>query len=264
MPVIQALWIGGKLSKLEQLCIASFLNNGHPFHLYTYENVKGVPKGAQLKDANEIIQESKIFTTHGGSYAHFADWFRWELLFQKGNFWVDMDIICLKPFLFNEDLVFAYEGESRKLVGASVLGIPAGHKVSRYMADKCESPHKLSHMIRRSGVLKGTVRKAFRMLVKKKRSDISWGEGGGPAGFTDVVKQFDMSHLAKPPNCFYPVRPGDFMSIFDDTSSGYLEILLENSYAIHLWNERLRRFGYDKNANFSKHSLLEKLKKIHL
>ena len=262
MPVIQALWIGGKLSKLEQLCIASFLNNGHPFHLYTYENVKGVPKGAQLKDANEIIQESKIFTTHGGSYAHFADWFRWELLFQKGNFWVDMDVVCLRPFLFDEDFVFGYQNKS--LINIGVLKFPAEHKVSRYMADKCENPHKLSHLIRRSGILKGTVKKAFRMLMKKKRSNINWGEAGGPTGFTDVVKQFDMSNLAKPSNCFYPVYPENFMSIFDDTSSGYLEILLKNSYAIHLWNEQLRQRGYDKNANFSKHSLLEKLKKIHL
>ena len=62
-----------------------------------------------LMDANQIIPEKDIFTAHGGSYAIFSDWFRWSLLYEKGNFWVDMDVICLKPFVFNEDLVYGFE-----------------------------------------------------------------------------------------------------------------------------------------------------------
>ena len=261
MPIIQALWIGDKLTKLEQLCIASFLHHAHPFHLYTYGNVRGVPKSTQLKDANKIIPESKIFAYYGGSYAGFADWFRWELLFQKGNFWVDMDIICLRPFLFDEDIVF---GRQNGLIAAGVLRFPAGHKISRYMSDKCENPHKFSHMIQSHGIIMGTIKKTICKLLNKQRSYISWGEAGGPAGFSKVLKLFNMSYLTMPSHCFYPVPSEDFMSIFDEASSDYYETMWRNSYAIHLWNERLRRRGYDKNANFSKHSLLEKLKEMYL
>jgi hypothetical protein len=92
-PVIQSLWVGDKLSLLEQLSIASFVRNGHEFHLYTYNNISDVPDGTQLKDANEIILEKNVFTYCNGSYAGFADWFRWALLYKKGNYWVDTDVI---------------------------------------------------------------------------------------------------------------------------------------------------------------------------
>ena len=37
--IIQSLWIGGSLSNLEILSIKSFLQNGHTYHLYTYEGL---------------------------------------------------------------------------------------------------------------------------------------------------------------------------------------------------------------------------------
>ncbi|HET7290318.1 MAG TPA: hypothetical protein VFJ67_07775, partial [Thermodesulfobacteriota bacterium] len=55
LPVIQSMWIGSELSVMEQLSIISFLSNGHSYHLYTYNEVKNVPEGVTLKDANGII-----------------------------------------------------------------------------------------------------------------------------------------------------------------------------------------------------------------
>jgi len=37
--IIQALWIGGELSLMEQLTINSFIKHGHTFHLYCYEEI---------------------------------------------------------------------------------------------------------------------------------------------------------------------------------------------------------------------------------
>ena len=45
LPIIQSFWVGEPLSKLEQLCIQSFLDNGHEFHLYVYDDVQGIPEG---------------------------------------------------------------------------------------------------------------------------------------------------------------------------------------------------------------------------
>ncbi|MBW4444611.1 MAG: hypothetical protein KME10_26090 [Plectolyngbya sp. WJT66-NPBG17] len=82
--VIQGLWIGGELSTMEQLSIQSFLQNGHEYHLYTYQPVKNVPKGTIVKDGREILPENRIFTYQSGfgkgSYAGFADLFRFHLL----------------------------------------------------------------------------------------------------------------------------------------------------------------------------------------
>ena len=48
-PVIQSLWVGEKLSVMEILSISSFLQKGHPFHLYVYDDVKGVPDGVNIE-----------------------------------------------------------------------------------------------------------------------------------------------------------------------------------------------------------------------
>ena len=50
--IVQGLWIGTPLSKMEILSIKSFLQNGHPYHLYVYHRVDNVPEGVVLKDAN--------------------------------------------------------------------------------------------------------------------------------------------------------------------------------------------------------------------
>ena len=44
---VAALWIGGPLSFLEQLCLISFVHAGQHITLYTYEPVPNVPPGVE-------------------------------------------------------------------------------------------------------------------------------------------------------------------------------------------------------------------------
>ena len=46
--IIQSLWIGDRLSVMERLCIQSFLDQGHQFHLYLYAPCDRVPAGATI------------------------------------------------------------------------------------------------------------------------------------------------------------------------------------------------------------------------
>jgi len=256
--VIQSLWIGNKLSKLEQLSIASFLYHGHQFHLYTYNNISGIPDGTQLKDANEIILERDVFTYHNGSYAIFADWFRWALLFKKGNFWVDTDVICLKPFNFDTNIIFGLENVN--CVGSAVLGFPPKHDLCRFLENKCLNPNRFLPY----DSIKNKYKKFKRKLLGGGRSDIDWGEAGGPVGFTQALQYFNLLHLAKPFTCFYPIPYTDWHCVFDDTLAHETE-LFSNSYAIHLWNEMIRiKRDFDKNASFPELSLFEQLKNKYL
>ena len=108
--IIQSFWHGHSLSQIEILCIRSFLLNFHEFHLYTYNNdLKNVPPGCVIKDANEIIPESLIFLDSRKSICSFSDYFRVKMLFEKGGWWVDMDIICLKTFDIKEKYSFSTE-----------------------------------------------------------------------------------------------------------------------------------------------------------
>jgi len=68
--IIQGLWIGPELSVMEQLSVVSFLQNGHEYQLYVYEEPKNIPAGTVIKDANEILPSSSIFQyQHSPSYA---------------------------------------------------------------------------------------------------------------------------------------------------------------------------------------------------
>jgi glycosyltransferase involved in cell wall biosynthesis len=110
------MWIGKHLSKLELLTMHSFLGNGHEFHLWAYDDIETrLPDGVVLQDANEIIPRESIFTKRGwdsesgvgrGSFGAFSDLFRYKLLYEKGGYWADMDITCLKPLDFSAEYLF--------------------------------------------------------------------------------------------------------------------------------------------------------------
>ena len=105
MKEVQSLWVGPKLSILEVLCIKSFQKVGHTFILYTYEKVKNVPKGTIIKDANTIIKKKNLFDFKS-SLLPFSDIFRYTMLYKNGGYWVDLDMIALKPLDFKDLMCF--------------------------------------------------------------------------------------------------------------------------------------------------------------
>ena len=114
-PLIQSLWIGDRLSTMERLCITSFLEHGHPFHLYVYDEVANVPRGVILEDATEIMPRDKIFRyKEHDSVSGFSNLFRYKLLLERGSYWVDSDEICLAPFPSEPEYVFASEAVQRE------------------------------------------------------------------------------------------------------------------------------------------------------
>ena len=135
LPIIQSLWIGDDLTNLEKLCVQSFIDHGHEFHLYTYADIGGVPDGAVVKDGNEVLPASKIFRCCDGRLGPFSDWFRYELLATRGGFWVDMDYVCLRPFDFPADIVFAPDDDTGYFAG--VVKFPARHECMTELAAAC-------------------------------------------------------------------------------------------------------------------------------
>jgi len=254
LPIIQSLWIGKELSNIEQLCIASFLKNGHEFHLYTYGEVKSIPEGTIIKDAKKIILEKDIFKNNAGSLAIFADWFRWELLYQKGGFWVDMDVVCLQPFTFEGDIIFGLENSSKSAIG--VLKFPAKHKLTNFLRNMCDKPNTLLPY----DSTKQKLIKLKRRFLGNHRGNVTWGEAGGPIGFSKALKHLAIKNKAQPYIYFYPVHHSCWEAIFDETFKHDVA-LFNNSYAIHLWNEMMRRDNtFDKDACFPEESLFEQLK----
>jgi hypothetical protein len=236
---IQTLWIGNKLSSMERLSLASFVHHGHDVHLYTYGDVEDVPDGVEIKDGNDILPESMIFEyKNHKSVSGFSNYFRYKLITEKGGWWVDTDVVCLKPFDFTDPFVLCSEevlplNQGNTHVGSCLIKGPANNILSKTAYDICMS---------------------------KKPEDLVWGEIG-PRLVKEMVERFNMHTFVKPPQAFCPI-PGCLWQLFVDPRA---EIEFgKETYAVHLWNEMWRRAQVDKDRSFHKDSYYEQLKSKYL
>lgn len=232
--IMQGLWIGAELSVLEQLSIASFLHHGHEYHLYVYDEIKHIPAGTVIKDASEILPASRIFQyKHFATYAGFANFFRYKLLLERGGWWVDSDTICLRPFVFPEEHVFATEKvDQLEHVNSGIIKAPRGSPVMAYAWEVCQS---------------------------KQPEKLVWGETG-PRLMSEAVKRFALEQYQKPYHYFCPLSYYEWQRVLDPEPV----VLDQQPYAIHLWNERWRATGQDKNAPYPATCLYEQLKRKYL
>ncbi len=233
--VIQGLWIGPELSVMEQLSIASFLLNGHEYDLYVYDEVQNIPAGTVVKDANEILPSSRIFQyQRQRSYAGFANFFRYKLLLERGGWWADMDTICLRPFDFPEQHVFATEiCRGLEVMTSGIIKAPVGSEAMAYAWEVCRH---------------------------KNPQQLVWGETG-PALVAETVRKYSLEQYAKSYDVFCPLRYEDWRAVLEPEAE---TALTTNSYAIHLWNDAWRDAGQDKNDHYPGNCLYEQLKRRYL
>jgi len=215
--IVQGLWVGNTLSLMEITCIKSFINNGHVFHLYTYDYIDNVPSGCIIKDANEILPKTEIFyhtnnSAEKGSLGAFSDVFRFKLIYDKGGYWVDMDMICLRKFDFTTPYVFS--SEHPNIVNSGIIKAPIRSEFAKFCNDTCKT---------------------------KDRSKLKWGEIG-PALVKTAIDKHKLHKYIHSPDTFCPVHFTNMQHITTDNTP-----INKTSYAIHLWNELWRRNNHNKN-----------------
>jgi Glycosyltransferase sugar-binding region containing DXD motif/Alpha 1,4-glycosyltransferase conserved region len=234
--LIQSLWIGRKLSAMERLSIASFLANGHEYHLYVYDEIENAPQGTVLKAADQIVPESMIFQyKNHPSHAGFSNFFRYKLLLSKGGWWADTDVVCLKPFAFEDPYVFASERVGGQQVPTTaVLKTPPGSEIMEFNWGVCRScPDP---------------------------SDVVWGEHG-PKLMLKAIAKFKLQPFIKDAHVFCPLAYDESEKLFSSEDARSVD---EHTHGIHLWNEMWRRSGRDKDASYAPDCLYERLKATFL
>ncbi|MBY6139351.1 class I SAM-dependent methyltransferase [Leisingera daeponensis] len=134
LPAIASLWVGAELSWLEQLCLQSFLDNGHEVTLFTYDDVKGVPEGVQMADANDILPADSIIRhAKTGSPAYHADVFRLHMLRQTDYVWADTDAYCCQPWDIKGKHFHGWISDKKPMVNNGVLRLPKTSKTLKAM-----------------------------------------------------------------------------------------------------------------------------------
>lgn len=239
--IIQSLWIGPRLSPMEKLSITSFLRNGHPFHLYVYQETEGIPEGTVVRDGNEILPFSRIFKYSGyNSYAGFANFFRYRLLSQVGGWWVDADTVCLKPFAFADPFVFSSE---------MVPSAPGVNDIPTVNNGAIKAP-------RNSEIMQS----AWDVCDQVKVEEMTWGQYG-PALMGRLVRELSLDEYVRPPEVFCPLHCPEWdLQLWP----GIRWTFGAETFAVHLWNEMWRRAGADKFQKWDPSCLYEQLQRRYL
>lgn len=234
--IIQSLWIGPSLTKMEILSIQSFLVHGHEYHLYIYDKIANIPASIMkhskfhLKDGEDILPKTQIFRYSmgpgQGSVSAFSNIFRYKLLRDKGNYWVDTDMICLNPFNFEEDYVFSSEMvKYKKTINAGVIKVPKGDPFAQ---------------------------QAFEYAQKQDKKTLQWGEIG-PTLVSRLVHKLGYEKYVQEPYIFCPIAFKKLKKIIAPLvikEKEQMNRALSASYGIHLWNEGWRRNQIDKNGKY--------------
>jgi len=231
---MQSLWVGGRLSTMEQLAIRSFLHYGHEYHLYCYQPVENVPPGAVVFDAASILPATAIFEyAEFKSVAGFSNFFRYKLLAAKGGWWVDTDVVCLRPFDFPTPYVFASEYfRGEPFPSSGIFKCPPNSAAMQDAWEVCRAKHTPS---------------------------LRWGETG-PRLVAEVIARHSLEGFLQPPSVFNPVASPDWRRVLEPARSvGEFP----GAYSLHLWNEMWRRIACDKDSAFDPTCIYEQLKRLH-
>lgn len=233
--IIQSFWHGSELSTMELLCIESFINHGHAFHLYCYDEIKKIPEKCVLFDANKIVSQDKIFYDSKGGISGFANYFRIHLLFEKGGWWVDLDIVCLKTFDFSSEFCFSSENHPGQHIRYTNCCIKSPSK-SEFLHDYIE---------------------IFDEIIKKYEI-IPW-LSTGPVLINELLRQYDSKNYIYAPDVFCPVNYFEIEKLICKGGT-----LPSKSYAVHLYNKMWQVNKLDKNKKYDQASIYEILKARYL
>ncbi len=232
--VVHLFWAYGGLSALERMACRSFASQGYQTVLWTYGDMPVSVANVELRDAREVLPESRIFKYANGSYAGFSNLFRYAVLSRFGGLYADTDVICLSSISALGTTPFLVSERRRNAPGVSINGNlifnPAPQR-----GDIVDLAYAISD----------------RFPVDKLR----WGDCG-PRLLSTLVSTY--------PSLAFEVRAPDFVNPipFLECPRRLLEPgvrLPESTRFLHCYNEMWRRSDTNKDAPFPKGSLMATL-----
>lgn len=237
MATVASLWVGGPLTKVQEVSLASFVYYKHTIYLYVYDMNLSVPPGVIKLDANEIMPESDIFY-HWGQLAGFSDLFRYKMIMDTGMMWVDADTLCLGEYFF-EDKEIVFINENNYTIAGGILKLPSDSGYAKHLYESAQG------------------------IVENLNNDSHW-TAIGPKLLDDFVKDRSLEHYAIPSsktNVFQDAREASLCWV-----PRYRSLMLKKmngAVCATFFNGGLTMINFDKN-NIPDRSLIGVLYKRFL
>jgi len=230
---VSSLWIGGDLPKISLLCIQSFIKNGYVFNLYTYDKINNIPKNVNIKNGEDILPKSEIFTYKNGSVSAFSNLFRFTMIYKTGEIWVDTDIFCRQKFDFTKsNIVIVSEPDQNYQIQkptSNLIQFPKNDPIMKRAIEICES---------------------YKEQIQT--GEFKWGLG--PLTIKKIVEEFKLEKYIKPwqfsNNCnnhhYQILYSNKIVKKYEKFPTFSPNNAPKENYFIHLWNEHFR---YKKTPN---------------
>lgn len=233
---VAALWIGGALSFLEQLCLKSFVDAGQHIRLYHYDPIPNVPAGVELADAAEILPRTG-FLRHErtGSPALHSDLFRYHMLARLDRtIWADTDAYCVRPFDTPNGHFYAWESDEG--LNGGVLGLPRDSAtlaaLLEFTADEFAIPPFYGAKYRAELEAKAAAGTPVHC------SEMPWGVWG-PHALTHFLKQTGEVKYALPQAALYPFSYADRRLMLRPGLDAAAHVT-PDTWSIHFYGRRMR------------------------
>ncbi|MER5170686.1 hypothetical protein [Thioclava sp. GXIMD2076] len=221
------LWVG-ELGPMERASLASFARFDQTVTVFSYTPLADMPKGFENRDANEILPTETIsYYAKENSPSLHSNFFRYHMMGRSEFMWVDLDVIALRPFVFDSEWVYGLQQPDS--VNCAVMRVPSDSAVTRelmqYKAGFRGIPPQVTGLRR----LKYQIRTLGRGLPIE---EWIWGSTG-PRAFTAALRNHGAFERALPIDAFYPVAVRDVRQFIepgrlDDSSFG------PDTYGVHL------------------------------
>jgi hypothetical protein len=235
----------GELSKLEIICIKSFVKNGFDVKLWSYNNLE--VEGAESCDARLILPEehlTKYKQTHFNSEANdesfssiavFSDVFRYNVVHKIGGWWFDCDCFCLKNSKHYKEL----RKGKKIIVGlqeSAIVNVASGvffstKEIANKMVDELDI-----------------------LLNQYQNNFPKWGMVG-PNFISNFTQKHKLQNGIVGIDKFYAIECDEINFYLDKSLKESAKSIIKNSLLTHIWDAKIK-YVIDKN-NFPKNSLLE-------
>jgi hypothetical protein len=230
----QSFWWGQSLSPYEWLCLKSFVDLGHGVNLYTFEAGLRVPNGVTVCDAARIVPRNDFFVNQDGfakgSPSAFSNLFRYKLLAERGGWWIDTDVICLRRHIPVVEQFVARQDAIR--VNTAVMFFQPGHPL-------------MIRCFERSLALGRTTKFAET----------------GTRLITPLAEELQVPVFST--SVCYPVHFSEVTDLLRPSCMEALHLRIRDSTFLHLWNAVLRHDGVNKYIRPPTGSLLGLLVERH-